>query len=71
MEYKGTETFQLLVKSANARSVIEEWTEREIQSDLRVRRAKTKGHVVIETKDVMFASLIQRYYPNCKVNIKE
>lgn len=71
MEYKGTETFQLLVKSANALSVIEEWTERDIQSDLRVRRAKTKGHVVIETKDVMFASLIQRYYPNCKVNIKD
>lgn len=71
MEYKGTETFQLLVKNSNARSVIEEWTERDVQSDLRVRRAKTKGHVVIETKDVMFASFIQRYYPNCKVNIKE
>ena len=69
--YKGTETFQLLVKGHEARSIVEEWTERCIEADLRLRRAKTRGHVVVETRDVMFAAYIQRHYPACLVNIKQ
>ena len=70
-EYKGTETFRLLVKKHEASSIIDEWAEREIQSDVRVRRAKTRGHVVIETKDVIFSSFVQKNWPSCQVDIKE
>ena len=70
-EYKGTETFRLLVKKHEAHSIIDEWAEREIQSDVLVRRAKTRGHVVIETMDVIFASFVQKNWPSCQVDIKE
>lgn len=71
MAYKGTETFQLLVKIHEASLIIDDWAERNMQSNIRVRRAKTNGHVVIETKDVLFAARIKRSYPNSQVNIKE
>ena len=70
-EYKGTETFQLLVKKSEACSIINEWAERDIQTDVRLRRAKTLGHVVVETKDVVFSAYVQRNWPSCQVNIKE
>lgn len=70
-EYKGTETFRLLIKNREAHSIVEEWTERNVQTDLRLRRAKTRGHVVIETKDVIFASFVQKNWPSCQVDIKE
>lgn len=69
-QYTGKETFQLLIKNICAASVVDEWVERDIQSDLRIRRAKTKGHVVMETNDVMFARQIQMWHPHCQVNIK-
>ena len=71
MGYKGTETFQLRVKNQDARSVIEEWLERNVQTDIKVRRAKTRGHIVVETKDVIFSAFVQRNYPGCQVDIKE
>lgn len=71
MAYKGTETFQLLVNNHEVSLIIDDWAERNMQSDIRVRRAKTNGHVVIETKDVLFAARIKRSYPNSQVNIKE
>ena len=52
-------------------TVVDDWVERNIQSDLRLRRAKTKGHVVIETRDVMFARNIQVWHPSCQINIKD
>ena len=54
-----------------AEAVVDDWVERNIQSDLRLRRAKTKGHVVIETRDVMFARNIQVWHPSCQINIKD
>lgn len=60
-----------MVKRSDVRSIIDEWAEHDIQSDVRVRRAKTRGHVVIETKDVVFSAYVQRNWPNCQVNIKE
>ena len=68
-QYTGKETFQLLIANISACAVLEDWVERNIQSDLRIRRAKTRGHVVFETKDVMFARQIQAWHPDCKVNI--
>lgn len=53
--YTGTEVFQILLDGSSSRAVLDDWLERNIQSDLKVRRAKTPGHVVIETGDVLFA----------------
>lgn len=63
--------YQLLLTRSEAVEVAEDWTERDMESDLRLRKAKTKGHVVIETKDVIFARNIQIWHPSCKVNIKD
>lgn len=68
--YTGREVFQILLKTIEARSVVDDWAERNIQSDLRLRRAKTRGCVVVETMDVMFAHHVLRWHPDAKVNIK-
>lgn len=69
--YTGNETFQILVWNFSVRQIIEEWEEREIATDLRLRRAKTRGHTVIETKDVLFANSIRQWHPGCQVFIKD
>lgn len=52
-DYTGNEVFQLLLKNEEVLSVLDDWLDRNIQSDLRVRRAKTKGCVVVETRDTV------------------
>ena len=69
MEWEN-KLYQLLLTRSEAVEVAEDWVERNIESDLRLRKARTKGHIVIETKDVMFARNIQVWHPSCKVNIK-
>lgn len=69
--YTGTEVFQILLDGSSCRAVLDDWLERNIQSDLKVRRAKTTGHVVIETDNVLFARNVLIWNPNCKVNIKK
>lgn len=69
--YTGTEIFQILLHGHEAVAVMKDWVERNIQTDLRVRRAKTKGCVVVETKDVLFARNIIVWHPGCQVNIKK
>lgn len=65
-----TKIFQLLISSMSASTVVDDWYDSSHAADLRIRRAKTKGHVVIETTDVLFAQrLLLRY--GCKVNIIE
>ena len=49
----------------------DDWLGRFIQSDLRLRRARTKGHVVVETSDTLFANNIRIWHPSCQVNIKD
>ena len=72
LEYcAGKELFQLLVKNEDARSVVEEWVERRIETDLRIRKAKTRGYRVIETKDILFAKYVMTHYRDCKINIKQ
>lgn len=62
--------YQLLINSMSARHVVDDWYETSHAADIRIRRAKTKGHVVIETTDTLFAKrLLLRY--GCKVNIIE
>ena len=70
MEWEN-KLYQLLLRKEEAVAVVDDWAERNIRSDLRLRRAKTPGHVVVETRDVMFARNIQLWHPGCKVHIKE
>ena len=70
MEWEN-KLYQLLLAKDEAAAVVEDWAERGVESDLRLRKAKTKGHIVIETRDVIFASRIRQWHPSCKVNIKE
>lgn len=59
------EVYQLLIDAHGCRSVIDDWLANDIACDLRFRRAKTKGHVVIETTDVLFGQrVLSSYY--CK-----
>lgn len=69
MEWEN-KLFQLLLPKDEAAEVARDWADRNIESDLRLRKAKTRGHIVIETTDVMFARNIQVWHPSCKVNIK-
>lgn len=68
--YTGTETYQILLPAHEVAEISEEWIERKIESDLRLRRAKTEGCVVVETRDVIFARNIIVWHPGCQVNIK-
>lgn len=70
MEWEN-KLYQLLLPKDEAAEVARDWAERNIESDLRLRKAKTRGHIVIETRDVMFARNIQVWHPLCKVNIKD
>lgn len=70
MEWEN-KLYQLLLAKDEAAAVVEDWAERGVESDLRLRKAKTKGHIVIETRDVIFASRIRQWHPSCKVNIKD
>lgn len=70
-DYQDNQIYQLLLKQEEAVSVVDDWVERRIQSDLRLRRAKTRGHVVVETRDVIFANNIRVWHPSCQVHIKK
>lgn len=67
----GKLVFQLLVKDFETRSVVDEWVARRIETDLRIRKAKTRGFRVVETTDVLFANYVRTHYKDCKVNIKK
>lgn len=69
--YMVPETILLLVKSDAARVLLDDWLDGGVESDIRIRRAKTAGHVVIETHDVLFATRIRRLCPECKVHMRE
>lgn len=70
-DIKEGSTFQILVDNWSLGGIVEDWYERNETFDLRLRKAKTKGHTVIETKGVMFASRIVQWHPGVKVNIIE
>lgn len=70
MEWEN-KLYQILLPGREALGVMEDWLECNIETDIRLRRAKTKGHVVIETRDVMFARNIQVWHPSCQINIKD
>lgn len=48
MEWEN-KLYQILLPGREALGVMEDWLECNIETDIRLRRAKTKGHLVIET----------------------
>jgi len=69
--YRTGDTVQLLVSGSHIGAVMEDWLKGLRTCDLRVRRAKTRGSVVIETTDLMYAAHIVQRYPDVKTNLKK
>ena len=67
--YTGTEVFQILLDGSSSRAVLDDWLERNIQSDLKVRRALQNSCML--SCDVLFARNVLIWNPSCKVNIKK
>lgn len=70
-EYKEGDTIQVLIHGSHIGAVMEDWLESHRECDIRVRRAKTKGCVVLETADIIYAAHIVQWFPDVKVNIKK
>ena len=64
-----TPTYQLLVEEEDVAGIADDWACSLTRSDIRLRRAKTPRHVVIETNDPIFARHVQIWHPEAKVNI--
>lgn len=70
-DYRQGDTIYILLKKSQAESVMDEWLEGNWQSDMTVHRSqKTKGCVVLETIDLMFAARIIQWKPYEKVTYK-
>ena len=70
MEWEN-KLYQILLRRQEAEAVLEDWIAREVETDIRVRKAKTKGCVVIEVTDTLYANHIRMWHPDCKINIKD
>ena len=70
-EYKKGDTIQLLIPGSHIGAVMEDWLDGNRECDIKVRRAKTKGCIVLETTDIIYAAHIVQWFPNVKTNIKK
>ena len=69
--YHDGDTIYILLKRSQAESVLNEWLEGNHACDLRVHRSqKTKGCVVLETTNLMWANRIIRWFPYERVTYK-
>lgn len=50
---------------------MDDWVECQRECDIRVRRAKTKGCVVLETTDAIYAAHLVLWFPSVKTNFKK
>ena len=70
-DYRDGDTIYILLKRSQAESVLNEWLEGNHACDLKVRRSqKTKGCVVVETTDLMWANRIIRWFAYERVTYK-
>ena len=67
--YTKGDRFQILIPSSEVSGVVDDWASRNIACDLRLRRAKTHGFVVVELEDVIYARNIIIWHPDSRVNI--
>lgn len=70
-DYQQGDTIYILLTKSQAESVMDEWLEGNWGCDLTAHRsAKTKGCVVLETRDLMFAARIIQWHQWKKVTYK-
>ena len=62
------EKYLILLDRDSTESVLEHWLNTEKECDLRLRRAKTPKHFVIEVTDPIFAAGIVQWYPTARVH---
>lgn len=67
--YPSGTRFLLLLHHDDVVGILDDWFEGNFSCDLRIRRAKTKGCVVVETTDALYAARIYRYHPDIRVKI--
>ena len=70
-EYKEGDPTQLLIPGSHIGAVMEDWLDGNRECDIKGRRAKTKGCIVLETTDILYAAHIVQWFPNVKTNIKK
>ena len=71
MEYKEGDTIYILLTKSQAESVMGEWIENNGGCDFTVQRSKkTKGRVVLETTDLMFAARVCQWHQYEKITYK-
>lgn len=71
MDYKEGDTIYILLTKSQAESVMGEWIENNWECDLTVHRSqKTRGRVVLETMDLMFAARICQWHQYEKITYK-
>lgn len=61
------EKYMILLDRDSTESVLEHWLATEQDCDLRLRRAKTPEHFVLEVTDPIFAAGIVQWYPTARV----
>lgn len=69
--YKEGDTIQLLIQGCQIGAVMDDWVECQRECDIRVRRAKTPGCVVLETTDAIYAAHLVLWFSSVKTNIKK
>lgn len=70
-DYRQGDTIYLLMDAESASSLLADWAYHNYECDLVLHRSKkTKGCMVVETKDVMWASRIIRWHHPKKVTYK-
>ena len=70
-DYKQGDTIYILMDAMNAQSLLEDWLHHNYECDLHLHRSKqSKGMVVVETKDLMWASRIIKNYGYDQVTYK-
>ena len=71
MEYKDGDTIYILLTKSQAESVKGEWIENNWECDLTEHRSqKTRGRVVLETTDLMFAARVCQWHQYEKITYK-
>ena len=71
MDYKDGDAIYILLTKSQAESVMGEWIENNWSCDLTVHRSqKTKGRVVLETTDLMFAARVCQWHQYEKITYK-
>ena len=70
-DYKTGDTIYILMMRENAEGLLDDWIRHGYECDLHIHKSKqTQGCVVVETKDLMWANRIIKWYRYEQVTYK-